>query len=70
MWRKNRVPVSSLCRGVDGNRNFGYNWLVPDENGNAGASTSPCSGSFGMKMKFANKMILFTAVSVQLAHLQ
>lgn len=42
-WRKTRAPVNSLCYGVDGNRNFGYNWLTPDETGSLGASTSPCT---------------------------
>lgn len=27
-WRKNRAEASALCFGVDGNRNFAYNWLV------------------------------------------
>lgn len=28
---------------MDPNRNFAYNFLVPDEVGNTGTSTSPCS---------------------------
>lgn len=36
-----------LCFGVDGNRNYAYNWLVPDETGNAGGSTVPCTDTFG-----------------------
>jgi carboxypeptidase A len=46
-WRKTRTPVNSLCYGVDGNRNFGYNWLTPDETGSLGASTSPCTDLYG-----------------------
>jgi carboxypeptidase A len=45
-WRKTRAPVSALCFGVDANRNFGYNWLVRDETGSLGASTTPCSDTF------------------------
>lgn len=47
-WRKNRKNVTTLCFGVDGNRNFGYNWLVADETGNEGGSRVPCSDTFGM----------------------
>jgi hypothetical protein len=46
-WRKTRAPVSALCFGVDANRNFAYNWLVPDETGSLGASTSPCTDTYG-----------------------
>lgn len=45
-WRKTRRPVSILCDGVDANRNFGYNFLTRDENGNLGASTTPCSDTY------------------------
>lgn len=45
-WRKTRNPSSSTCFGVDPNRNFGYSWMVPDENGNLGASSSPCSDTY------------------------
>jgi len=38
MWRKTRSQnYGSSCRGVDPNRNFGYQW------GGAGTSTDPCS---------------------------
>uniref|UniRef100_A0A1L8DR84 Putative carboxypeptidase b n=1 Tax=Nyssomyia neivai TaxID=330878 RepID=A0A1L8DR84_9DIPT len=41
MWRKTRsVNQGSTCRGVDGNRNYGYRW------GYAGVSTNPCSDIF------------------------
>jgi len=41
MWRKNRaVNTGSSCRGVDLNRNFGYQWMV------AGASSNPCSETY------------------------
>ncbi|KAL4708867.1 hypothetical protein ACJJTC_014389 [Scirpophaga incertulas] len=36
MWRKTRSKSSLLCRGVDANRNWGYNWLKH------GASSNPC----------------------------
>lgn len=45
-WRKSRTQVSLVCYGVDPNRNFGFNWLVPNENGNEGASRSPCSDTY------------------------
>ncbi|KAL7013596.1 hypothetical protein ACKWTF_015485 [Chironomus riparius] len=45
-WRKTRSQQSILCWGVDPNRNFGYNWMVPDEVGSTGSSTSPCSDVF------------------------
>lgn len=41
-WRKTRSPVSLICDGVDPNRNFAHNWLMPDETGNEGASRAPC----------------------------
>ncbi|EFX75496.1 hypothetical protein DAPPUDRAFT_306706 [Daphnia pulex] len=38
LWRKTRsLTSSSNCRGVDPNRNFGYEW------GGLGTSTDPCS---------------------------
>lgn len=46
-WRKTRSPVSMLCFGVDGNRNFAYNWLTPDETGNEGGSRVPCTDTYG-----------------------
>ena len=46
-WRKTRKNVTTLCFGVDANRNMGYNWLVPDETGNEGASRSPCTDTYG-----------------------
>lgn len=48
-WRKNRSNVTALCFGVDGNRNYGFNWLTPDETGNVGASASPCTDTYGNK---------------------
>lgn len=45
-WRKTRSYQSPLCTGVDPNRNWGYNWMVPDEYGVTGSSTSPCSDVF------------------------
>jgi carboxypeptidase A len=52
-WRKTRSPVSATCDGVDPNRNFGYNWLVPDENNNLGASTNPCSDTYAGPRAFS-----------------
>ncbi len=41
MWRKNRrVNEGSQCRGVDLNRNYGYEW------GGPGASARPCDDTF------------------------
>lgn len=45
-WRKTRVPVSLVCYGVDANRNWAFNWLVPDEIGDEGASRAPCSDTY------------------------
>jgi carboxypeptidase A, invertebrate len=42
-WRKTRSKVSSVCYGVDPNRNFAFNFLKPDEEGNLGASKAPCN---------------------------
>lgn len=50
-WRKTRGPVSLLCYGVDGNRNFEYNWLRADETGNEGGSRVPCTDTFGITNK-------------------
>lgn len=46
-WRKTRSNVSLLCFGVDGNRNFAYNWLKADETGNEGGSRVPCTDTYG-----------------------
>ncbi|KAG5672023.1 hypothetical protein PVAND_002185 [Polypedilum vanderplanki] len=45
-WRKTRAPVSMLCFGVDGNRNFEYNWLRADETGDLGGSKVPCTDTY------------------------
>ena len=40
MWRKTRSNNPGYrCKGVDPNRNWGYNW------GLKGASTNPCDGN-------------------------
>lgn len=52
-WRKTRSVASALCFGVDGNRNFAYNWLVADETGNLGASTNPCSDTYAGATPFS-----------------
>jgi carboxypeptidase A len=52
-WRKTRSIQSILCWGVDPNRNFGYNWMIPDEVGTTGSSTSPCSDVFSGNMAFS-----------------
>jgi len=42
MWRKNRrVNQGTNCRGVDLNRNYGYDW-----NGGEGTSTNKCSDTY------------------------
>lgn len=43
LWRKNRTPApsGSTCIGVDLNRNWPFQWSLPD-----GASTSPCSETY------------------------
>lgn len=51
-WRKTRSPVSSICYGVDPNRNFAYNWLIPDEFGDEGASRAPCSDTYAGRAPF------------------
>lgn len=53
MWRKTRKPSSPTCWGVDPNRNFAYNWMTPDETGNPGASTNPCSDTFSGNSPFS-----------------
>jgi len=41
LWRKNRrINTGSSCRGVDLNRNWGFQW------GGAGASTNTCSDTY------------------------
>lgn len=40
MWRKNRATNEDGSRGVDPNRNYGYNWGMP------GASPSPSSETY------------------------
>ncbi|CAG9808221.1 unnamed protein product [Chironomus riparius] len=45
-WRKTRSAVSMLCFGVDGNRNFKFNWLTADETGNIGGSRVPCTDTY------------------------
>lgn len=52
-WRKGRSPVSLICFGSDLNRNFGYNWLIPDEIGNEGASRAPCSDTYAGSAPFS-----------------
>lgn len=52
-WRKTRSPVSSICNGVDPNRNFAFNWLIKDEDGNEGASRAPCSDTYAGKYPFS-----------------
>lgn len=52
-WRKTRTPVSLTCWGVDPNRNFAHNWLIPDETGNEGASRAPCSDTYAGPRPFS-----------------
>jgi carboxypeptidase A len=53
LWRKTRSPGTLLCSGVDPNRNFRFNWLVPDETGDRGASTTQCSDLFAGPRPFS-----------------
>nr|ABV60312.1 putative carboxypeptidase B [Lutzomyia longipalpis] len=49
MWRKTRsVNQGSSCRGVDGNRNYGYRWGY-----GTGISTNPCSDIFLGRQPFS-----------------
>lgn len=57
-WRKSRAPVSLVCYGVDQNRNFAYNWLVPDETGDIGGSKAPCSDTFAGAWAFSENETL------------
>ncbi|KAG5675035.1 hypothetical protein PVAND_004974 [Polypedilum vanderplanki] len=53
-WRKTRSKQSALCYGVDPNRNFGYNWMVPEEiTGSTGSSVSPCSDVYSGPYNFS-----------------
>jgi Zinc carboxypeptidase len=45
--------VSSVCNGVDPNRNFAFNWLKKDETGDEGASRAPCSDTYAGKYPFS-----------------
>lgn len=40
MWRKTRKPVANGCNGVDGNRNYAYEW------GGQGASPISCLDTY------------------------
>jgi hypothetical protein len=54
---------------VDANRNMEFNWLVPDETGNEGASRVPCSdtyGNFWRSDKFRNLQL---GILIQLEHI-
>lgn len=48
-WRKTRSVYNVLCRGVDPNRNFKFNWLHE----NLGASTNPCVDTFAGPQPFS-----------------
>ncbi|XP_067613427.1 carboxypeptidase B1-like [Eurosta solidaginis] len=47
MWRKTRKPVTSICSGTDGNRNFDFHW------GEIGASSFSCSDTFKGQSAFS-----------------
>lgn len=57
-WRKTRSPVSLVCFGVDANRNWQYNWLVKDEEGDEGASRVPCSDTYAGSTFFSESETL------------
>ncbi|KAL0931942.1 zinc carboxypeptidase [Colletotrichum truncatum] len=45
LWRKNRQPRSNTtCIGTDGNRNWGFQWNYPLEDGSV--SANPCGQTF------------------------
>lgn len=50
--------MSLLCYGVDPNRNWAYNWLIPDEIGDEGASRVPCSDTYAGPHPFSEKETL------------
>jgi murein tripeptide amidase MpaA len=52
-WRKTRSKVSSICYGVDPNRNFAFSWLTPDETGDLGASKAPCHDLYAGSKPFS-----------------
>ncbi|KZC05553.1 Carboxypeptidase B [Dufourea novaeangliae] len=48
LWRKTRsVNSGSLCRGVDGNRNYDMEWMT------TGASSNPCSDTYAGPKPFS-----------------
>ncbi|XP_053953346.1 carboxypeptidase B [Anastrepha ludens] len=47
MWRKTRQPITLLCTGTDGNRNFDYHW------GEVGASSLSCADTYKGKTAFS-----------------
>uniref|UniRef100_A0A0P6FVC1 Zinc carboxypeptidase n=1 Tax=Daphnia magna TaxID=35525 RepID=A0A0P6FVC1_9CRUS len=56
LWRKTRSKTSSKkCRGVDANRNFGYQW------GGAGSSRDPCAIKFRGANAFSEPETLATS---------
>ena len=52
-WRKTRSKVSSICNGVDPNRNFAFSWLKKAEDGDEGASRAPCSDTYAGPYAFS-----------------
>jgi len=56
-----------LCYGVDGNRNFKYNWLTADETGNEGGSRVPCTDTYGKKKFLLLKSVLDVKFEIILA---
>ncbi|XP_037926695.1 zinc carboxypeptidase-like [Hermetia illucens] len=56
MWRKTRQPHSSLCIGADPNRNFDSYWMA-----NGGASSQPCSETYGGPKPFSEPETLALA---------
>ena len=57
-WRKTRSKVSSICYGVDPNRNFAFSWLTEDEFGNLGASRAPCHDLYAGPKSFSENETL------------
>ncbi|XP_076302722.1 carboxypeptidase B-like [Lasioglossum baleicum] len=47
LWRKTRSDTGSVCKGVDGNRNYDIAWMT------VGASDNPCSDTYAGPKPFS-----------------
>ncbi|XP_070578066.1 carboxypeptidase B-like [Ptychodera flava] len=56
LWRKTRSPIpDTVCIGVDGNRNYGFEW------GGAGTSADPCDNEYVGPFPFSEPEIYSVA---------